>query len=638
VQPITTAQGVAQQEADALNPLLTNIEQTFAFLEAGIISLNRAQGAQVAGDVFWQTQQTQAAQQYGSQAAQLLAAQPALFASLATAFEGTGRIFAFTQNDISNYIASVVQNGLPTALTQDLSQLGLDSTAITQIRQSIVSADPIEVASLGIGRFPNAIADPSVTAALAQAAVAVGQLAQGSAAGGLTQAFNITVPGDYVAGGVGLRGRTQGNISISDIPAGATVAQALLYWGMLDNGEDPLLKRLTFNGNAVTGTRIGTGPDTCWGLSNSFTYRADVTRFVSGNGVYTLDQVATGGAILADGASLVVIYQKSGSPLRQVVILDGDVVLPPIQNATARISNFSPSKPVSAKTTFIVGDGQAFPASISFTGNAGTAVLGTSFPGSDGPYWDTNTFDVSRLMIANNTPESGVAEVDFSGDCLMWTAQAFSVASSSTSPVTRFDATSAVVQANANGSTTINLRGLNPQDQPSLSDQLSFIVQDRVNKNPSISTLQLTQQLVASLPSSIVPPNQVAGLVSRVVQELVQPAGQPNLSGKLLSSSFQSAGVLTVKVQLSDAGPGTAAVTNITGLAMKTLSGNGTVTVKSPQLPLKLGSMNVGSSATVTLLLSVPSTVTKFSITETGSVQDLLGRTFSFSNSQLIVP
>jgi hypothetical protein len=97
---------------------------------------------------------------------------------------------------------------------------------------------------------------------------------------------------------------------------------------MLDNSLEASLSQLSLNGTALTGTLIGSGPDTCWGLSNSFTFRADVTPLVTGNGTYPLTGGATGGNILAEGASLIAIYQAAGLPTKTVMIADGNISMP----------------------------------------------------------------------------------------------------------------------------------------------------------------------------------------------------------------------------------------------------------------------------------------------------------------------
>lgn len=247
---------------------------------------------------------------------------------------------------------------------------------------------------------------------------------------------NVIITGDYVAAGTGLRDRTGGNINISGIPESARVIAAILYTGYLDNGESPSLKNLNFNGAPITGTLIGSGPDTCWGRTNSFAYRADVTPFVSGNGIYSLTGVASGGAILAQGASLVVLYKTPGDPLKNVILMDGNVVFRESgAAATSTISGFLATTPVAAKTTFMVGDGQTFPETASFTGGAGTTTFANPFNGSDGPLWDTDTFDVSAQVASGDTSDR--ANITITSDCLMWVAQAFSV--TTTAPTANSD-------------------------------------------------------------------------------------------------------------------------------------------------------------------------------------------------------
>jgi hypothetical protein len=338
----------------------------------------------------------------------------------------------------------------------------------------------------------------------------------------LTAFRTVTIAGDYVAAGIGLRNTTQGNITISGIPTGATVAQAFLYWAMLDNGESPSLKSLNFNGTPVTGAKIGSGPDTCWGRNNSFAYRADVTTLVSGNANYSLTGVASGGAILAQGASLVVVYEKPGELFKNVILLDGNVVFPQVLTATTAISGFVAADPVSARTTFVVGDGQTFAETASFTGGAGTTFFNNPFDGSDGPLWDTDTFDVSLQVSPGGAPAA--ATISIGSDCLMWVAQVFSVITTQPAPAEPIRITAAVVEANEDGNTTVDPRGLRPEDEPTLEERVLLIVQDRVLEDPSTSAPALTQQLVNSLvEGGLLPPDQADSLINSVLQQVVLP-------------------------------------------------------------------------------------------------------------------
>jgi hypothetical protein len=171
----------------------------------------------------------------------------------------------------------------------------------------------------------------------------------------------------------------------------------------------------------------------------------------------------------------------------------------------------------------MVGDGQGTQFNIqtptSFTGSAGTINFPNLFNGLDGPLWDTSTFNVSSMVGPGNSP--GSANIRIAGDCLLWSAQAFSVTSTPvTAPVI---ATAGVVEAAANGNTVVNLRGLAPTDAPTLQDQIEMIVQRRVIQNPSTSATDLTTQLVNSLPPDILPPNQAANIINAVVKQVVLP-------------------------------------------------------------------------------------------------------------------
>src|SRR5262249_20783340 len=88
-------------------------------------------------------------------------------------------------------------------------------------------------------------------------------------------------------------------------------------------------------------------------------------------------------------------------------------------------TGFTAQGPVSAKTTYIVGDGQNFGANVSFTGSLGTATFNNSMDGSDGNFWDTDTHDVSAQVGAGSISAS--VSVTDTGDCLMCVAQVFSV-------------------------------------------------------------------------------------------------------------------------------------------------------------------------------------------------------------------
>ena len=137
------------------------------------------------------------------------------------------------------------------------------------------------------------------------------------------------------------------------------------------------------------------------------------------------------------------------------MLADGNIVLPAVFQGQAIFGGFNAAAPVSAKTTFLVGDGQGFGNPAFFTGSLGTATFANPFVASEGLYWDTLTFDVSPEVGAGSN--AGDSQITLSSDCLLWPAQAFSVSSAKPSPV---PATSAVVKATTDGHTAIDPRGL----------------------------------------------------------------------------------------------------------------------------------------------------------------------------------
>jgi hypothetical protein len=51
-----------------------------------------------------------------------------------------------------------------------------------------------------------------------------------------------------------------------------------------------------------------------------------------------------------------------------------------------------------------------------------------------------------------------------------------------------------------------------------------------------------------------------------------------------------------------------------------------------------VGNLALGATAPITLKLNVPSTVTKLSVTLNGTIQDVVGNTFSYSIGSMVLP
>jgi hypothetical protein len=253
----------------------------------------------------------------------------------------------------------------------------------------------------------------------------------------LTQSYRVTLQGDVLSAGVGLRGEGVGEISIEDLPPSASIVKAFLYWGTI--GTSSTFNSLLFNDQVVTGALIGISGNTCWegppgALLRNFVFRADVTGRVQGNGTYSLEGLPNDLEAGNDsqGASLVLIYAVPGYPFRTVVINDGAVTLDTTATTyTDTIEGFDHTEPITyASVTYIMGDGQSEWQTGDVTFN-GVDIATNVFTGVDGEHWGTLTFDVTALNPTSPSTTTIDNEAPFgtSPDCLLWAATVFSATS-----------------------------------------------------------------------------------------------------------------------------------------------------------------------------------------------------------------
>lgn len=117
--------------------------------------------------------------------------------------------------------------------------------------------------------------------------------------------------------------------------------------------------------------------------------------------------------------------------------------------------------------------------------------------------------------------------------------------------------------------------------------------------------------------------------------------GTPRISAAVIGKGLDASGARYVDLQLTNTGTGNARNVKLNQLPLRTLSGSGTVsynTTLSPALPISIGSLDLGGPKTVRLFFNVPATVTRYSLTESGTLQDVAATNFSFSASQSVIP
>ncbi len=221
--------------------------------------------------------------------------------------------------------------------------------------------------------FP-ASAQALMRSALALGFLLVSVLAQNGSAQTptpLSLSNNYLVTGDYVVGGVGLRGMgvggfAKGTISIPDpkaystsvapqqVPAGADIVAAYLYWATVETpgafaGQHGSFGPATGTGYPITGVTLGNTrfpvswnsggcSDDDYGSKAIVTYRADVRPFlpldangnIQPNSSYQVSLAGSGksgNAPFTLGATLVIVYRVISTsaplPLNAIAIYDG---------------------------------------------------------------------------------------------------------------------------------------------------------------------------------------------------------------------------------------------------------------------------------------------------------------------------
>jgi hypothetical protein len=247
---------------------------------------------------------------------------------------------------------------------------------------------------------------------------------------------------NYVTGAIGMRDVGAGNLSISGIPAGATVTQSNLYWHGPTNSTDPTVNAtVNVAGTSVTGTNIGFASDNFWSSLNSQAYQANVANIINGNGTYALSNFQKSNAQI-NGAADFTFYNSGLATGRQDVILyhgnDSNFASaydPAGWNFTASNINYTSG---SAYLTLYVSDGQNFGPfdDGTLTINGQTLATGGIFQGtapaapgagvSNGDLTDIVTFNISSFLTpgTNNLNVQLGAGTD---DAISLVAAAFAV-------------------------------------------------------------------------------------------------------------------------------------------------------------------------------------------------------------------
>ena len=132
-----------------------------------------------------------------------------------------------------------------------------------------------------------------------------------------------------------------------------------------------------------------------------------------------------------------------------------------------------------------------------------------------------------------------------------------------------------------------------------------------------------------------------SGNIGTAAADVTVIIGQPRLSGKIAAKGRETFGALYVDLNLTNSGTGNARNIMLNQVLLRILSGTGTVTYNttlSPALPYSAGNLDVGATTVIRFYLNVSSTVTKFSITENGTVRNVVGTSYNYSIGQAVIP
>ena len=219
----------------------------------------------------------------------------------------------------------------------------------------------------------------------------------------------------------GMRGNGTGSIDVSGITG--PVFHAFLYWHGPTNSSDPDSNAdVMFNGNAVSGTNIGTASDNSWLFQNSQAYRADVTSLVTGDGSYTLSDFLKTDESNNDVADIngvaLIVFWDDGNPAddRNVVLWNGNDSNLALGSDPAAWDETVSGVPYpgsgSASLDLVVGDGQSYDdgeldvngSSIAGPGAVFDGLTGPNYSGNPvgvtGSLWDVKSFDITSLLSA----------------------------------------------------------------------------------------------------------------------------------------------------------------------------------------------------------------------------------------------
>ncbi len=232
-------------------------------------------------------------------------------------------------------------------------------------------------------------------------------------------------------GGVGMVGVNSAQLTV-DVPTGAQVVQALLYWAggaTAGSGDD----EISLDDNLVQGELIG-GPVLFFGSYEFFAYRAEITGLglvVAGMNTFTVADFDFTGTTLDEnnGASILVIYDTGDEA--SIILRDGlDMAYfgfePTLDATVPQVFDVDPESVdrVAELTIVAASVGENRPSVIKVTTSAGDQLFEDVLGSADGLTWDSLTLAVDVPAGADEVSVQIISTVstDPRGASLGWVA------------------------------------------------------------------------------------------------------------------------------------------------------------------------------------------------------------------------
>ena len=158
---------------------------------------------------------------------------------------------------------------------------------------------------------------------------------------------------------------------------------------------------------------------------------------------------------------------------------------------------------------------------------------------------------------------------------------------------------------------------------------------------PASARIGSADNVTAAVQSVSAPAVHNSAPLTSFVTGAAQVPGKPNFIAEIVGQETVAPGVTGIDLRFTNTGAGTAQNMTLAALSLRTLSGTGMVTLNtalSPTLPFVTPNVDVGSFFTVRLTFNTPADVQRFSVSESGTVSDIAGVPYAYSQAQAVIP